>query len=169
MCKNKYNAHTEPLLKATYKKLKIYLREGASKRISHSMPNFTNLLPADIRLKINSLDLKQFVSLCKSITIASYDANCMLPWCYLCGNNWGICDYWLLVCMMRARLAACTRACASMCLYSECTCVMHAQLTVSVSSHMPTIWLFFSHIHTYDVLSIFHCICTCVNMLPFFV
>ena len=38
------------------------------------MPNFINLLSADVRLKINSLDLKQFVSFYKLITIASYDA-----------------------------------------------------------------------------------------------
>ena len=44
-------------------------------------------------LKITSLDLKQFVSFYKSITIASYDANCTIPGCYVCGNNWGICDY----------------------------------------------------------------------------
>ena len=64
-----------------------YNREGASKRIRHSMPNLINLLSADVRLKINSLDLKQFVSFYKSITIASYDANCTIPGCYVCGNN----------------------------------------------------------------------------------
>ena len=70
-----------------------YNREGASKRIRHSMPNLINLLSADVRLKINSLDLKQFVSFYKSITIASYDANCTIPGCYVCDYNWGICDY----------------------------------------------------------------------------
>ena len=64
-----------------------YNREGASKRIRHSMPNLINSLSANVRLKINSLDLKQFVSFYKSITIASYDANCTIPGCYVCGNN----------------------------------------------------------------------------------
>ena len=70
-----------------------YNRESASKRIRHSMPNLINSLSANVRLKMNSLDLKQFVSFYKSITIASYDANCTIPGCYVCGNNWGICDY----------------------------------------------------------------------------
>ena len=38
-----------------------YNREDASKRIRHLMPNLINLLSADVRLKINSLDLKQFM------------------------------------------------------------------------------------------------------------
>ena len=59
-----------------------YNMEGASKRIRQSMPNLINLLPVDVRLKINSLYLKQFVSFYKSITIASYDANCTIPGCY---------------------------------------------------------------------------------------
>ena len=43
-----------------------YNREGASKRIRHSMPNVIDLLSADVRLKINSLDFKQFVPRCLS-------------------------------------------------------------------------------------------------------
>ena len=50
-----------------------YNMQVASKRIRHSMPNLINLLPADVRL-----ELKQFVSFCKSITIDSYDANCAI-------------------------------------------------------------------------------------------
>ena len=48
-----------------------YNREGASNRIRHSMPNLISPLPADIRLKINSLDLNQLLSFYKSITVAS--------------------------------------------------------------------------------------------------
>ena len=85
--------YIETFRKVVHYKSFHYGGEGASKRIRHSMPNLINLLSADVRLKINSLDLKQFVSFYKSITIASYDANCTIPGCYVCGNNWGIWDY----------------------------------------------------------------------------
>ena len=140
--RNRYNLYYLP-----------YNREGASKRIRHSMPSLINLLSADVGLKINSLDLKQFVSFYKSITIASYDANCTITGCYVCGNNWGICDYWLLVCIMRARHAgyvhvgACTRAYACMCMYSGCTCACNAcqinRICIVTYAHYMFVFLIF--------------------------
>ena len=60
-------------------------------------------------------------------------------------------------------IGPCIRACTRMCRYSDAHVrVMHAQLAVSVSSRMPTIYLFFSH----DVLFIIFCISICANMLP---
>ena len=130
-----------------------YNREGASKRNRHSMPNLINLLCADVRLKINSLNLKQFMSFYKSVTIASYDASCTIPGCYVCGNNWGICDYWLLVCIMRTHHAgyvhvgACTCACACMCMYSGCTCACNAcpinRICITTYTHYMFVFLIF--------------------------
>ena len=61
--------------------------------VGHGFTHKINLLPADVRLKISLLDFNQVVSFYKSITIASYDANCTIPGCYVCGNNWGIYYY----------------------------------------------------------------------------
>ena len=75
--------------------------------VGHGFTHKISLLPADVKLKINLLDLEQVVSYHKLITIASYDANCMIRGCYVCGSNWGICDYYYAWCV-HAALCMCT-------------------------------------------------------------
>ena len=98
------------------------------------MPNLINLLPADVRLNINSLGLKQFVSFYKSITIDSYDAHYKISVCYICGNNWVIYEY--------------TYACAREC---EWTCVC------------ARIWMSNTHSHACTCLRAYTCTCMCMN------
>lgn len=131
----KYNAHTEPLLKASkllmvrdifnLNCLKIYhkynnhmlpnffknifarnsevhsyntrnkdnphyfrfQKKGSRKRIRHSVPNLINDLPGDVKLKLESLDLKQFTTFYKLYVIDSYSYVCRLRICRTCGRE----------------------------------------------------------------------------------